>query len=43
MILYKMWEKPIKECNNKRYRMEGWFLFDIIPLYTRRYGIVRDY
>ena len=42
MILYKMWEKPIKGCN-KRYWMEGWFLFDIIPLYTRRYGIVRDY
>lgn len=45
MIVYKQWERPVdkKTPFGKVYLWEGWFLFGIIPLYIRRYSVLKRY
>lgn len=45
MIIYKKWTKLVTEKGEifLKYesRYDGWFLFGFIPLYIRRYAVVR--
>ena len=41
MIYYREWCEQ-REDRSTRYTYHGWFLFNCIPLYVKRYGITKQ-